>query len=225
MTQESASNYYDRHWKKRIEKEPCRKEASWKDQGAVRQLVKHGSSLECIMDLGCGIGLTLQLLSTIPGVKRLIGIEPSPLAAQEAQRRFPDAEIHTAFAEDLSVVPDETCDAVVAMAVMEHIYDTHRVVNEVNRVLKPKGLVAMYTTDFNLLKKVLVALFAFEKCFDVCGGHIRFFTRKSLRSVMEEHGFEVVAQEWDRTYAGIMPQGQNALFRKVRNERILREVN
>ena len=225
MTQASVSDYYDRHWRNRIDKEPGSKDVTWKDQGAVRLLVKHGKALDCVMDLGCGIGLTFQFLATIPGVKRLIGIEPSPLAIVEAKRRFPQAEIHEAFAEDISVVPDNTCDAVVALAVMEHIYDTHRVLNEINRVLKPGGLVAVYTTDFNLLKKVLVALFAFEKCFDVCGGHIRFFTRKSLAAVMEEHGFETVAQEWDTTYFGIMPQGQNALFRKVRSERILREVN
>lgn len=224
MTQASVSDYYDRHWKRRIESEPRRPEATWQDQGAIRMLVNAGQPLDVILDLGCGIGHTLQFLSTIPGVKRLIGIEPSAFALAEAKRRFPEAELHEAFAEDLGAVADGTCDAVVALAVMEHIYDTHRVLNELNRVLKPGGLVALYTTDFNLLKKVLVALFAFEKCFDVTGGHIRFFSRRSLRAVMEEHGFEVVAQAWDESYAGVMPRGQNALFRKVRNEKILREL-
>jgi len=163
-------------------------------------------------------------LSTMPGVESLAGVEPSPAAAAETRRRVPTAIIHEGFAEDLRSVPDAACDTVTLAAVLEHIYDTHRSLNEINRVLRPGGLVALYTTDFNWLKKVLVAMFAFERCFDVCGGHIRFFTKRSLYDVMTEHGFELVRHEWDTTYFGIMPQGQNAVYRKVRDERILRDT-
>ena len=224
MTLPSIAEYYDRHWKRRMEKEPCRPDAHWRDQGALRMLVENGSSPAVVLDVGCGIGLTLQYLATIPGVNRLIGVEPSPIAAEEARRRFPHAEIHVGFAEDMAMVPSGSCDALVALAVLEHLYDTHRALNEFTRVLKPDGFVAVYTTDFNLLKKVLVALFAFERCFDVGGGHIRFYTRKSLRNVMRDHGFEPVVMGWDQTYYGIMPMGQNALFRKVRDVTFLQET-
>jgi ubiquinone/menaquinone biosynthesis C-methylase UbiE len=224
MTLSAIADYYDRHWKRRMEKEPCRPDASWRDQGVLRMLVERAPPPAVVLDVGCGIGLTLQYLATIPAVQRLIGVEPSPVAAEEARRRFPQAEIHVGFAEAMDMIPTASCDAVVALAVLEHLYDTHRALNEFNRVLKPGGSVAVYTTDFNLLKKVLVALFAFERCFDVGGGHIRFFTRSSLAAVMREHGFEPVAMAWDGSYFGVMPTGQNALFRKVRDVAVLRET-
>ena len=185
-------------------------------------LVKHGRP-RSVLDVGCGIGHTLYSLEGAPEVEILAGVEPSPLAAAEARRRLPDATIYEGSAEDMKGVPDGAYDAVTMVAVMEHLYDLHRALNEVNRVVRFGGHVGIYTLDFNWLKKLLVALFAFEKCFDVTGGHIRFFTKRSLRAVMEEHGFEPVRYEWDTTYAGIMPQGQNALFRKARDECVLKE--
>jgi ubiquinone/menaquinone biosynthesis C-methylase UbiE len=223
MTMQAASDFYDRHWRRRMEKEKATPGADWSEINVIKLLMRHHKPRK-ILDVGCGIGHTLERLAAIPGVLKLYGIEPSPLAVEEARRRLPQAEIHQGFAEDMAAIPDGSCDTAVAAAVMEHIYDTHRVLNEINRILAPGGVVAVYTTDFNLLKKILVALFAFERCFDVCGGHIRFFTRRSLRAVMEEHGFEKVAQEWDAAYAGVMPRGQNAVFRKVREVRLLRET-
>ncbi len=224
MSVQPVSGYYDRHWRWRMEREPTKPNIRADDLGVIRLLLKHGSNLRSILDLGCGIGLTLQYLQAIPGVEELCGIEPSEVAAEEAKKRFPNIRIHVGFGEDMSVFPDASFDAVVAVAVFEHIYDTHRVLNEINRVLKPGGLTAIYTTDFNLLKKVLVSLFAFEKCFDVCGGHIRFFTKRSLCLAMSEHGFETVDYSWDASYWGMMPQGQNALFRKTKEVRILKET-
>jgi ubiquinone/menaquinone biosynthesis C-methylase UbiE len=219
----AVTNYYDRHWERRMQAEPA-VAMPWDRVGFLRLLGKCCARPGCVLDVGCGIGHTLMSLSTLPGVESLAGVEPSPAAAAEARRRVPAAKICEAFAEDLRVVPDASCDTVTLAAVLEHIYDTHRALNEINRVLKIGGLVALYTTDFNWLKKVLVAMFAFDRCFDVCGGHIRFFTKRSLRAVMAVHGFQLVKHEWDTTYFGIMPQGQNAVYRKVRDERVLRDT-
>lgn len=221
---QAVSDYYDRHWKRRIKTDSLNENARASDLGLIRLLLKCCPAPKRILDVGSGLGQTLQYLVAIPGVEKLYGIEPSPVAVEETKRRFPNAELHVGFGEDMSVIPDGACDAVVAAAVMEHIYDTHRVLNEINRVLQPGGVAGFYTTDFNMLKKLLVALFAFERCFDVGGGHIRFFSKKSLTDVMAEHGFERIAYEWDDTYWGIMPKGQNAIFRKVADKCILREM-
>jgi 2-polyprenyl-3-methyl-5-hydroxy-6-metoxy-1,4-benzoquinol methylase len=218
-----VGDYYDRHWERRMQAEPA-VATPWDRIGFLCLLGKCGVTPGRVLDVGCGIGHTLLSLATMPGVESLAGVEPSPAAAAEARRRVPAATVHEGFAEDLRGVADGAFDTVTLAAVLEHIYDTHRALNEVNRVLQPGGLVALYTTDFNWLKKVLVAMFAFEKCFDVCGGHIRFFTKRSLRAVMAEHGFDLVKHEWDTTYCGIMPQGQNAVYRKVCDERLVRET-
>jgi ubiquinone/menaquinone biosynthesis C-methylase UbiE len=224
MSRQAVSDYYDRHYKGRIGDEKVPSNVRPGDLGLVRLLLECHPSPKRILDVGCGMGGTLQYLAGIPGVEKLFGIDPSPFAIEEAKRRFPEAELVVGYGEDMSAIPAGAVDAVVAAAVIEHVYDTHQVLNEVNRVLQPGGVAAFYTTDFNLPKKVLAALFVFEKCFDVCSGHIRFFTKKSLTAVLAEHGFERIGYEWQDSYWGFMPKGQNAIFRKIADKRVLREL-
>jgi ubiquinone/menaquinone biosynthesis C-methylase UbiE len=224
VTIQAVSDYYDRHYRRRIGEVQIPANVRPGDLGLIRLLLKCDASPKRILDVGCGMGGTLQYLAAIPGVEKLYGVDPSPFALEEAKRRFPDAAVFVGYGEDMSMIADGSCDAVVGAAVMEHVYDTHRVLNAINRVLQPGGVAAFYTTDFNLPKKVLAALFAFEKCFDVCSGHIRFFTKKSLTAVMVEHGFERIGYEWQDSYWGVMPKGQNAIFRKIAEKHILREM-
>ena len=78
MTQASVSDYYVRHWRKRVQQEPCRPDASWRDQGEVRLLVEHGKGLETILDMGCGIGLWRDVVARHFPHASYHGVEFSP---------------------------------------------------------------------------------------------------------------------------------------------------
>jgi ubiquinone/menaquinone biosynthesis C-methylase UbiE len=84
----------------------------------------------------------------------------------------------------------------------------------VARVLKPGGVFLCYTTDFNLLKQVLIAIFFWDRYFDPQSPHIRFLKRSTFRSLEEQCGLEEVAYRWHRSYLGIMPQGMCHVARK-----------
>lgn len=206
--------FYDRHWQRKLQESPAPHLSPQRSERLVELAAQYGHP--CVaLDIGCGTGIHLEAFSRLPGVKRLIGVDPSPTAVAEARRRLPSAEIHEALAEHLEPIEDGACDVVCLCSVMEHILDTHQALNEINRVLKPEGIVVLYTTDMNWLKKVLIAALCFERYFDVTSGHIRFYTSRSLRKVMEVHGFRRIHYEWARSYAGLMPQGQHAVYRKL----------
>ena len=63
---------------------------------------------------------------------------------------------------------------------------------ELNRVLKPGGVLILTTPYHGLIKNLLLVLFNFDRHFnDLNGGHIRFFTVRSLTNLLEECRFFV----------------------------------
>lgn len=213
--QNVVASYYDRHWARKISDDDKTVSWNWRDH-RITTLIRQHSDPCSVLDVGCGTGHLLKIMSSFRDGMTLVGVEPSPVAATQAKKLVPDAIIHNCFGDDMHEVAGDTFDVVTMYSVIEHVYDVHALLNEVNRALKAGGVCAIYTTDFNWLKKVFVAAFAFDRYFDVTGGHIRFFTRRSLQALMTIHGFDLLHYEWDKTYLGLMPQGQNALFRKVK---------
>ena len=75
-------------------------------------------------------------------------------------------------------------DIVWAGDIIEHIRFTGIFVNEINRILKVGGLFVV-TTMHNRLKNVFISLLNFERHFDPEFPHLRFFTLRSLRNLLE----------------------------------------
>jgi len=62
-------------------------------------------------------------------------------------------------------------------------------VAECHRVLKTEGTLFITTPYHGLIKNLAIAVHDFERHFDIQGSHIRFFTRKSLLSLLRRNGF------------------------------------
>lgn len=80
-------------------------------------------------------------------------------------------------------------DVVWAGDIIEHIRFTDVFINEVNRVLKIGGFFVLTTPMHNRLKNLIIALYNFERHFNPEFPHLRFYTLKSLQSVLEKRGF------------------------------------
>jgi len=88
------------------------------------------NSAPIILIVGGGVmGKGMSVLTSVPGI-RLLNVDPSPAS---------DAVVFC----DAHDVPfkDGTVDAVITQAVLEHVADPVRCVEEIHRVLKPDGLV------------------------------------------------------------------------------------
>ena len=98
--------------------------------------------------------------------------------------------------------------------VIEHLVDIEGTLKELFRVMKPGGILLITTTDFNLLKQVIIAMFFFEKYFYPTNPHIRFFKKSTLADILSKNGFSIIKYAWNGDYLKIMPKGQMILAQK-----------
>jgi ubiquinone/menaquinone biosynthesis C-methylase UbiE len=84
---------------------------------------------------------------------------------------------------------DNGFDLVWASEVIEHVADTARWLSEVRRVLAPAGRLLLTTPSHGRLR---VALGGVERFSEPLGDHLHLYTKRSLRGLLEEFGFEQV---------------------------------
>jgi len=75
---------------------------------------------------------------------------------------------------------------IYASEVIEHALDTDGMFREFNRCLKPSGKLILTCPYHGFLKNVLVVMLNFEKHFNPVGGHIRFYSLKSLKAILRQ---------------------------------------
>ena len=99
------------------------------------------SDFSAALDIGCGSGQSS--VSLIKHFKRVIGIDVSKAQVDQAPKDIPGLSFQVSSAEDLSFQPNSSIDLVtVAQAI--HWVDLEKFYPEVNRVLRPCGVLAVY---------------------------------------------------------------------------------
>lgn len=149
----------------------------------VRGLPEVGSAL----DLGCGDGrLSSQLRAS-----ELVLADVSGVALERARRRLPQAE--SALIEPDAALPfeDSRFELVLCADTIEHVRDVQLLLSEIRRVLRPGAGVALTTPAHGRATGLTVLLRGFEAVFHPLSPHLRFFTRRSLRGLLEEMAFDV----------------------------------
>jgi ubiquinone/menaquinone biosynthesis C-methylase UbiE len=89
-----------------------------------------------ILEIGCGCGVYLPLLSTYAATLTAVDINESYLA--EAGKQGSNAILKNMSAESLEF-SDRSFDVVVMIETLEHIPDDQKALREISRVLKPGG--------------------------------------------------------------------------------------
>jgi ubiquinone/menaquinone biosynthesis C-methylase UbiE len=145
-----------------------------------------------VLDAGCGIGVFTNFLKS-EGFDT-VGVDISETAIGHAKRRYPKGHFEVAAIEDGLPFKNEEFVAVWCTEVLEHLFDVHAALVEMNRVLQTGGTLVLTMPYHSLIKNLIVALLAFERHYDPCGPHIRFFTRRSLADCLQQAGF--VVERW-----------------------------
>jgi SAM-dependent methyltransferase len=91
---------------------------------------------------------------------------------------------------DATVLPfaDSSFDKVIAAEVLEHILDDQRAMNELARVLRPGGVLAV-TVPAWLPERICWGLS--REYHEVPGGHVRIYTRVELEAKLRRAGFAI----------------------------------
>jgi SAM-dependent methyltransferase len=154
-----------------------------------------------VLDLGCGEGRHLHAMYSRAKVHAVgvdlgfedvvntrIGFEfyPDPF---DGPKRYSLA-VGNALTLPFS---DETFDVVVCSEVLEHIPDYQQAVNEITRILKPGGKLAV-SVPRKWPERVCWALA--DGYHNTPGGHVRIFEAKALRSDIEQAGLNFSRRHW-----------------------------
>jgi SAM-dependent methyltransferase len=93
---------------------------------------------EAVLDIGCGEGQVSRLAAGLPGVQRVVGVDPTRAQLAVAADRGGGPVYARAQAASLPF-PSASFDVVVACLVFEHIDAVDQAIAEVGRVLAPGG--------------------------------------------------------------------------------------
>lgn len=106
---------------------------------------------EHILDVGCGPGFFLtDLLPVVGGQGTVTGLDSSTSMLEVARRRC-EGQTNASFQEaDATVLPvdDGVFDAALSVQVLEYVGDIPQAMTELYRVVKPRGRVVVWDTDW-----------------------------------------------------------------------------
>lgn len=142
-----------------------------------------------IFELGCGNGATAAMLSKCGYNVTAIDPSTSGIAVARAAHRIPRFEVRSAY-DDLAEFG--TFDAVVCLEVIEHCFAPRKVADAILTLLRPGGIAIISTPFHGYWKNLALALSGrfdshWAPLWD--GGHIKFWSERTLRELLSERGF------------------------------------
>ena len=129
-----------------------------------------------ILDVGCGTGANLEMLSEFGAAE---GVDVSPEALLFCQARGLE-KVKLGAAEALPY-DDSSFDLATGLDVVEHLDDDLAGLKEMRRVLRPDGRALLFVPAFMFLWGVQ----------DDISNHRRRYTLKQLKDAVKKAGFEV----------------------------------
>jgi SAM-dependent methyltransferase len=137
---------------------------------------KLGTQSPHILDVGCGTGANLEMLSQFGDAE---GVDVSPEALAFCRERGLK-KVRQGEAEHLPY-DDSSFDLVTGLDVVEHLDDDIAGLKEMRRVLRPGGYALLFVPAFMFLWGVQ----------DDISHHRRRYTRAGLEQVVRAAGFEI----------------------------------
>jgi len=171
-----------------------------------------------ILDIGCGCGANAEALKHLVPTVRVTGIEPNEKAAELA--RAACADVFNGTLEEWLESPGRpNYDGVVLSDVLEHIADPVAFLRSLVATPELRGStwvisVPNYGVWYNRVKTLFGRFdYAWSGLYDRT--HLRFFTRRSIRALLDYAGLEVIE---DRCTPSIAQSTASVLRRFFRDD-------
>lgn len=161
-------------------------------KGPVEKFLEGTPEGASVLDLGCGNG------SFLAGFRdrhwKLHGIDISTSGIRQARAAYPDIAFFPGdLTQDLAPLFGELrFDRIVSTEVVEHVYSPRAFMRNCYGLLKPGGTLVISTPYHGYCKNLVLALAGrmdghFGPLWD--HGHIKFWSRRTLTSLLHEAGF------------------------------------
>ena len=179
----------------------------------VLDIFGNGEHPRNLLDIGCGNGYISERIREVARIDVVDGIDIQADRVKAPKwLRLRRVDIDT---EDFPY-PDNTFDSIYCGEVIEHVYDTDHLLDEIKRVLAPTGFCVITTPNLGSWINRLVLLLGFQPYpvpvsvrYERAGhckwaymhghrGHFRCFTHRGMKELLLKHGFKIVSLEgWD----------------------------
>ncbi|NNC51146.1 MAG: class I SAM-dependent methyltransferase [Flaviramulus sp.] len=152
---------------------------------------------KCVLDIGCGNGAFAEIIKKRNNAE-VWGIEYMQLHGNKAQKKLDKVFIGKCedFIEDL---PDGYFDVVYFNDVLEHLVDPYSVISIIKNKLSKNGIIISSLPNVRFYKTFIKVLINKDWKYEDYGvmdrTHLRFFTKKSIRRMYEELGFQLITHK------------------------------
>ena len=156
----------------------------WKKKFEI--INKHGVTKE-ILDIGCNVGDFSEMFIESGHVVSGADIDTENLG-KARQKKICTIQTDLNYGINL---PNESFETIFALEIVEHLSNSERVVKEAYRILKKDGKFYVSVPYFGFLKRILVSAFFFDLVFGYKQPHLRFFSEKMFKEMLEKNGFKI----------------------------------
>lgn len=165
--------------------------------GLIERIVRQQPEVRDICDLGCGAGFLASRLGA--SGFNVTGVDASDVLIASATEHYASERVR--FVRGVigeiageAFAPLRHFDLVVSSDVIEHLLRPAQLIRDAFGLLRPGGRLVLGTPYHGYLKNVAISVLGkwdahhhvhFE------GGHIKFFSARTLRAMLAAEGFEV----------------------------------
>lgn len=171
--------------------------------------LKYAGEKKRILDIGCNDGFFAEKLKAAGHT--VVGIDISKAMLAEAKKKGIDVYKVNVESEKIPF-PDASFDIVILSDIIEHIFDTDRLLAECYRLLVSKGKLFISTPNVASLGRRCMLLLGISPYLEFSPhlstnglpsvGHIRYYTVKTLSEQLNYHNFSVNTIEGDLCVVG-----------------------
>jgi ubiquinone/menaquinone biosynthesis C-methylase UbiE len=150
-----------------------------------------------VLEVGCGAGRMVKAVKFYRPELEVLGIDISKKAILQARENSQGVEF---LVGDIGRLPfeDKSMDGVLMFDLLEHIKEPLLALDEVNRVLKPRGIFSAFTpiegSPFSIWW-MATKLFGF-KGKEKYGGHIQQYTLKDLLKLLRQSHLKLLKKRY-----------------------------
>jgi 2-polyprenyl-3-methyl-5-hydroxy-6-metoxy-1,4-benzoquinol methylase len=127
----------------------------WQRLRKVMEHLQRPTPYERVLDFGCGSGVMLPYLSQISSQVTALDVDLLPL--ERVQKHIPlaaNVEVKDATKNNISDLPANSFDLIIALDVLEHVKDLPRTLNELLALLKQGGQLIVSGPTENILYRI-----------------------------------------------------------------------
>jgi 2-polyprenyl-3-methyl-5-hydroxy-6-metoxy-1,4-benzoquinol methylase len=150
-----------------------------------------------VLDIGCGEGFFAEKLLEQDNRVDGVDILAHP-RHQDLLGKYVQADLDQGLGSVLPVLADRVYDRVLLQDVLEHVRNPHKLLTDCHQLLKPQGLLLVSVpnvANITVRLSLLFGRFEYAERGILDKTHVRFFTRKTARQMLEQAGYEIVARK------------------------------